>query len=221
MCCRCSAGTPAASTAPGSPRNGRPVAVSCSSPPGDSPAGYRLPLSSLKHIAPTEYPHVVAMDPGAPRGSSCPIRRKSSLRQTGLEADPRPPGHLVLHCRQTSNRTGPSRKSARSKVEVRTAVTAEIRDHRLCVFLPPVEKLEDYLELIGATEAAAKEIGQPVHLEGYAPPHDPRLNVIRVAPDPGVIEVNIHPAPAGTIASPPPRRSMKKPASPGSAPTSS
>ena len=64
----------------------------------------------------------------------------------------------------------------------------------LCVFLPPLARIEDFLSLAAAIEATAKATGQAVQLEGYPPPYDPRLDVIKVTPDPGVIEVNVHAA---------------------------
>jgi hypothetical protein len=62
------------------------------------------------------------------------------------------------------------------------------------VFMPPLAHLEDYLELLAAIEATCVELGVKIVLEGYPPPRDPRLKTLAVTPDPGVIEVNIHPA---------------------------
>ncbi|MDR3370899.1 transglutaminase family protein [Rhodoferax sp.] len=92
----------------------------------------------------------------------------------------------------------------------RTALCVEVRDPRrangpkaeavgekssaIYVFMPPLERLEYYLDLLAAVEATAKELGVQIVIEGYPPPRDPRLKLLSVTPDPGVIEVNIHPA---------------------------
>ncbi|MBL8481439.1 MAG: transglutaminase family protein, partial [Rhodocyclaceae bacterium] len=75
----------------------------------------------------------------------------------------------------------------------RTAMCAEPRNGVLYIFMPPTECLEDYLELVTAIEATAVELGMPVVLEGYEPPRDPRLENVRITPDPGVLEVNVQP----------------------------
>ena len=76
----------------------------------------------------------------------------------------------------------------------RPALCIQPRDGKLFIFMPPVEYVPDYLDLVAAIEDTAAYLSMPVVLEGYALPFDPRIQVLRVTPDPGVIEVNIHPA---------------------------
>src|SRR5439155_8639931 len=81
-----------------------------------------------------------------------------------------------------------------SREVVKTALCVEVRKGQLHVFLPPVPLLEDFISLIASIESTVQALGVRVRLEGYAPPDDPRLGKFAVTPDPGVIEVNIHPA---------------------------
>ena len=81
----------------------------------------------------------------------------------------------------------------KSKVFVRTALSIEIRDEKLCIFLPPIDKSEVFLDLIASIEETAKRLNIAVIIEGYEPPHDLRTDRIKVTPDPGVIEVNLQP----------------------------
>jgi uncharacterized protein (DUF2126 family)/transglutaminase-like putative cysteine protease len=164
--------------------------------PGDSPLGFRLPLSSLPTLAAADYPHLVPADPFAERlplndpRLTHPIRPRVFRGSTAQAASPPlAPDTLVMQ-----RPAGATVALDESDMPVRTALSVEVRDGRLCVFMPPVETLNDYLDLVATIESTAAELGLPIHLEGYAPPPDPRLNVLKVTPDPGVIEVNIQPA---------------------------
>ena len=157
--------------------------------PGDSPVGYRLPLGSLPHVPPSEYPFIVPVDPSVERG---PL--PDSVAQPGVAPRDAPQTVASFTAAEGTQQERVEQELGEIGGAVRTAISVEPRNGRLSVFMPPVEALEDYLELVGAAEAAAAKLGVPVHIEGYGPPQDHRINVIRVAPDPGVIEVNIHPA---------------------------
>ncbi|MGL4395211.1 MAG: DUF2126 domain-containing protein [Hyphomicrobium sp.] len=144
---------------------------------GDSPAGFRLPLGSLASLTPIEFPHVLPRDPFA-------------------DAPPLPERSVLMQRRRTVTLDAPANLPAGPAEiygSVRTAMTIEPRGGKLCVFMPPLSDAEDYAALLAAVEETAAKTKMPIYLEGYTPPHDPRLNVIKVTPDPGVIEINVHP----------------------------
>jgi uncharacterized protein (DUF2126 family) len=143
---------------------------------GDSPIGFRLPLASLPYVAPEDVEILIDADPFAPQ-DALPAKIKSVAKKDALA-----PKAKAL-------KNGESAKEI-----VRTALCVEARGGTLYVFFPPVERLEEYLDLVAAVEATAKSLGIPVRIEGYTPPSDKRINKFAITPDPGVIEVNIHPA---------------------------
>ncbi|MEI7429985.1 MAG: transglutaminase family protein [Betaproteobacteria bacterium] len=144
---------------------------------GDSPLGLRLPLASLPWVAPEDAEEAIGRDP---------FDTPDALPESAHAAKPR----------QSVEKAPESvPKAAYEPREiVHTALCAEVRDGVLCIFLPPVPLLEDFVTLLTAIENVAAGLELPVRLEGYTPPSDSRLKEFRITPDPGVIEVNIHPS---------------------------
>ena len=178
--------------------------------PGDSAMGYRLPLDSQPWAKATDLPWVYPPDQTQPYNPLPTYRRLRFADRSGSSdaaATGAAPGASTSFADRSRAALNPAASasmaaavpSAPGRFEsaaqvTRTAMSAEPRDGRLYIFMPPVVALEDYLELVCAIEDTALEMKLPVILEGYEPPKDPRLALLRVTPDPGVIEVNIHPA---------------------------
>ncbi len=168
--------------------------------PGDSPIGYRLPLDSQPWVRDSEFPYVHPQDASV---ALPPLPAYNQLL--------RQPPDIITRLIEQLPFTNASQKKAQfheaqklaaqppalhesAKNLTRTSLCAQARDGHLYLFMPPLTKLDDYLALVCAIEATARVMQQPVLMEGYEPPQDPRLANFRVTPDPGVIEVNIHPS---------------------------
>ncbi len=186
--------------------------------PGDSPMGYRLPLDSLPWVEKDKRfpdPDRSTFEPRGPLGDvygevalryaefeqtpANAIVVEQSYREQEIESD-------IDEAAQASSRglaegTTPATQFAESSFLkskfpelIHTALCVEPRNGHLYIFLPPQTHLEHYLDLVHCIEKTAAELKMPVFMEGYEPPHDHRLKRFAVTPDPGVIEVNIHPA---------------------------
>lgn len=142
--------------------------------PGDSPMGYRLPIRSLTADLPPTY-------------EQSPFARLRPFPGPGDGGDPDGDDGAA------AGPTSPDRVDVDDDVPP-TALCAEVRDGHLYVFLPPLEDASHAVELLRGIEATAKRLDQAVVIEGYPIPSDPRLRSVVVAPDPGVIEVNVQPA---------------------------
>ncbi|MCX6051314.1 MAG: transglutaminase family protein [Campylobacterales bacterium] len=142
--------------------------------PGDSPLGLRLPMDSLVQKPTHELPLHFEPDLFAEVPELGKFRKDAKKRFKNAE-------------RFKVN-------EMKDDMFVRTALNIEVRDGKLYIFLPPLNHTEAFLDLVASIEVVAKKLDIKVVLEGYEPPHDLRIDRIKVTPDPGVIEVNIQPA---------------------------
>jgi uncharacterized protein (DUF2126 family) len=173
---------------------------------GRQPRRLRLPLGSLPTCAAYRLP---LYSSGRPDRTTRPIARYRLKQQPVTMPSKRRPA------RSTAGRADAGLRRRAHGDGGRAA------RRRLCVFMPPVERSRIISNCSPPSRRRPGKLGLPVHIEGYAPPHDPRINVIRVAPDPGVIEVNIHPASSWGECVATTEASTRRRGRRGSAPTSS
>lgn len=179
--------------------------------PGNSPMGLRLPLDALPHMVKAQHPQMMPRSPFEEVGDLTDFHDIADKHYNCVvDLSLHTPNDLLHPKTKAPNEDEELSKNeqyvVKKKIEEKeyepvqrlytiiTAISIEPRDGKLFVFFPPLQRIEQYLELQAVVEKCAVELGLKIIIEGYKPPYDNRIERLVVTPDPGVVEVNIHPA---------------------------
>ena len=167
---------------------------------GDSPMGLRLPLASLPWVLPAEMPVDYDVDTFAPRGNVPSAKNEKATASAAAATVSTTSAAIKAAANARNDKSTKLKIAAQVQPEpeardvIHTALCIEVRAGRLHIFMPPLKRIEDYLALVTLIEMTASKLHIKLWMEGYPPPRDHRIKLLSVTPDPGVIEVNIHPA---------------------------
>ena len=173
--------------------------------PGNSPIGLRLPLESLASVAKSDEPQKIERSLFEALPELGHYHETITSRYGLVTQHPAPRQKLVQHEAEpvADKNKKPEKKKPEEEKEkkpvyeipvIKTALCVEAREGIIYIFLPPMDYLEHYLDMVASIEGTAAKLNMPIRIEGYEPPRDYRMERLVVSPDPGVIEVNIHPS---------------------------
>jgi uncharacterized protein (DUF2126 family)/transglutaminase-like putative cysteine protease len=170
--------------------------------PGNSPIGLRLPLDSLPAVSKNDEPQKVERSLFEELPALANYHETITARY-GLVYE-HPVSKQTVSQKKDKEETDKNKKEKEKEEEstnplyevpvIKTTLCVEVRDGIIYIFLPPMDYLEHYLDMVASIEKTADKLHIPVRIEGYEPPRDYRMERLMVSPDPGVIEVNIHPS---------------------------
>lgn len=173
--------------------------------PGNSPIGLRLPLDSLPVVAKAKMPQKVERSlfdelPELDHFHETITSRYGTVTEHVPPQKKWIPTEAPADKKDTKQSLVPQEKEPEEIAPlfevptIKTALCVEAREGVLYIFLPPMDYLEHYLDMVACIEATAAALQMPIRIEGYEPPRDYRMERLVISPDPGVIEVNIHPS---------------------------
>jgi uncharacterized protein (DUF2126 family)/transglutaminase-like putative cysteine protease len=177
--------------------------------PGNSSMGLRLPIKSLMYVHPHKEQRKVDRSPFEELSALGDFHAIAQQRYNAPAAPSEIPLEFFSEKMENWDDEGKNQKPDAQKKAiikeavvdplfegyvVKTALCIEVREGKIHLFMPPLIYAEHYLDLLACIEQTAEMLNVKVVIEGYEMPRDNRVTKLSLSPDPGVLEVNIHPA---------------------------